>query len=249
VDVAVALSLVAIAATVSWREQMGLERDLALATARALVQLTILSLIVQAVFESLDWSGLVVAGMLGAATWTSGGRLSGVPHRYGRAAIAIAAGTGVSLAVLFGAGVFAFEPQFIIPISGMLIGNAMTATSLAGTRLRDEIADKLTEVEARLALGVSIGEAMRVYTRRAAAMSLIPTIDATKNVGLVFIPGAFVGMILGGASPTEAAKVQLIVMFMLLGAISVTGIVASTLVGRAFMGPGDRVVLPSEPVS
>ncbi len=75
----------------------------------------------------------------------------------------------------------------------------------------------------------------------AAAAALIPTIDSTKNVGLIFLPGAFVGMMLAGASPTEAARVQLVVLFMLLGAVSIAGMLITVLVARAYTAPGERL--------
>jgi UDP-glucose/iron transport system permease protein len=127
----------------------------------------------------------------------------------------------------------------------MLIGNSMTATSLAGNRLRDELADKTAEIEVRLALGVSASEALLPYRRRAVVTGLIPTIDATKNVGLIFLPGAFVGMVLAGESPADAARVQLIVLFMLLGAVAVAGMSATMLVARAFVAPGERLLPPA----
>ena len=147
---------------------------------------------------------------------------------------------------MFGTQAFPFEPQFLIPIGGILIGNCMNATSLAGSRLRDEIVDKTLEVEARLALGVSATEALKPYARRAATTGLIPIIDATKNVGIIVLPGAFVGMILAGASPREAAEIQLVVLFMLLGAVAIAGMTTTLLVARRFVGAGERIVLPSE---
>ncbi len=244
-DVGIALLLVAIALVISRRQKLALERDLLVAVGRALVQLLVVAGVIHLVFEQLGLSGLFLVVMLGAAAWTSSRRLAGVPGALPIAAVAIAAGSFTALAILFGLHAFPLEPQWLIPISGMLFGNAMIATSLAGSRLRDEMSDKTLEVEARLALGVSAHEALSSYARRAVTTSLIPTIDATKNVGLIHLPGAFVGMMLGGATPLEAAKVQLIVLFMLLGAISITAFTAAKLVGRAFIGPGERILLPA----
>jgi putative ABC transport system permease protein len=243
-DVAIALSLVALALIVSLVQQMRLEKDLVIATLRAVVQLAVVAAVIDAVFSHLGWSGLLLIVMLALAAWTSGRRLKGVPNAPWLAAIAIGSSSAVGLAVLFGAGVFDLVPRFVIPIAGMLIGNAMIATSLAGSRVRDEFVDKTLEVEARLALGVRAKEAVQPYTRRAATMALIPTIDTTKNVGLIHLPGAFVGMLLGGASPADAAQVQLVVLFMLLGAIAVAGMLTTILVSRAYIGPGERLVLP-----
>jgi putative ABC transport system permease protein len=74
--------------------------------------------------------------------------------------------------------------------------------------------------------------------------SLIPTVDATKNVGIILLPGIFVGTVLAGGSPAEAAKAQLIILFMLLGAVSIAAMTATYLVARVFLGPGERIVIP-----
>ena len=246
-DLAVVLSLVAIAIVVSVRLRLRVERDLVVAVVRALVQLAIVAAIIEFIFENPPYSALFVVVMAAAASWTAGRRLEGVPHATLVAAAAISVGSAIALAVLFGARVFQLQPQFLIPIAGMLIGNSMNATSVAGRLVRDELTSKTLEIETRLALGVRAREALNTYVRRSVTTSLIPLIDSTKNVGLILLPGAFVGMILGGASPIEAAKVQLIVLFMLLGAVAVVGMITAVLVARAFIGPGERIVLP--PVS
>ena len=241
VDIALSMILVALALGLSLRERLSLERDLLWATGRALVQLGIVAAVITVAFRHLGYAGLFLVVMLVAAAWTSGKRLAGVPRSYRLAATAISLASGVAMIVLFGASIFDFTPRFLIPLGGMLIGNTMNATSLAGVRLRDEILDKRLEIESRLALGVRAREAILPSARRAAAIALLPTIDSTKNVGLIFLPGAFVGVILGGGSPAQAAKVQLIVMFMLLGAVAVAGVVATYLVARAYIAPGERI--------
>ena len=242
--VAVAVILVALAGALSWWQRLRLESELAIATARSLVQLLAVAGVITIIFERFWIAAPAIGFMLVLAAWTSARRLRGVPNAYRLAGASIGLASGVSLVVLFAGRAFAFEPRFLIPVAGMLIGNCMTVTSLAGARLRDEIADKVLEIEARLALGVSARESLRPYARRAASASMIPTIDATKNAGLILLPGAFVGSILGGATPYRAAQVQLIVLFMLLGAIAVASITATTLVSRAFVAPGDRIALP-----
>jgi putative ABC transport system permease protein len=244
IQVAISISLVALAIAVSLWFKLRLERDLMIATVRALVQMVAVAYVIHLVFDSLALTGVGLVVMVTAATWTSARRLKGVPRSFELALISISSGTLVAFAVLFGARVFRLEPQWMIPITGMLIGNTMIVTSLAGARIRDEVVDKTLEVEARLALGVPAKEAMRSYVRRAATSAMVPIVDTTKNVGLIHLPGAFVGMMLGGAPPLEAAKVQLIVLFMLLGAVAVSGITTAILTARAFVAPGERIALP-----
>ena len=243
--IAVALILVILAVVVSRVQRLRLESELAIATVRAMVQLFLVAGVITVVFENFALAIPVLTIMLGLAAWTAGRRLHGVPNARWLAGMSIAVASGISLVVLFAGRAFSFEPRFLIPVAGMLIGNCMTVTSLAGSRLRDELNDKVLEVEARLALGVSARDALEPYARRALSASMIPTIDATKNAGLILLPGAFVGTILGGESPARAAEIQLIVLFMLLGAVAIAGMTATILVGRAFVGPGERIVLPS----
>jgi putative ABC transport system permease protein len=102
----------------------------------------------------------------------------------------------------------------------------------------------VSEIEARLALGVRVADALRGHVRRATINALIPTIDSTKNVGLVFLPGAFVGMMIAGVSPVRAAQLQLVVLFMLLGAVSLAAFIATTMVARIFAAEGERIEVP-----
>lgn len=244
-DVAISLVLVAIGIAISWRFRLGLEKDFVIATIRAIVQLTAVALIVAFVFEHTLYSALFVLVMLGVASFTSARRLRGVPRAGAIATSAIGAGAFATLIVLFGGRALAIEPQFLIPIAGMTIGNCMATVSVAGVRVREEISDKIGEVEARLALGVAARTALEPYVRRAVTVALLPIIDTTKTVGLVTLPGAFTGMLLGGATPIDAAKVQLIVLFMLMGSIAIAGMATALLVTRTFVVEGERIAVPA----
>lgn len=246
-QVAIALGLVLVAVLISWRARLKMEGQIAIASIRALVQLSVLALVIDAVFDEVGWAALALVVMVVAASWTSATRLGGIRQRFPIALNSIVISSGIATVVMFGSQAFPFEPRYLIPLVGITVGNCMTATSLAGSRLRDELIDKAQEVEARLSLGVPASFALRTYVRRAATTGLIPIIDSTKNVGLIVLPGAFVGMILGGASPSEAAEVQLVVLFMLLGAVSVAGMLTTYLVARTFITDGERLEIPRAP--
>jgi putative ABC transport system permease protein len=243
--VVVSLALLGLALVIARLWRLRLETELTVAALRAAVQLGAVVVAIEFVLSSIGLSALLLIVMLGAGAWTSGRRLVGVPASFWVATVAIAAGSAAAGVVLFAGRAFPLEPLYLIPIAGMLIGNSMIATSLAGARLRDEISAHISEIEARLALGATVSEALGRHKVRAVKSSLIPTIDATKNVGIIFLPGAFVGMMLGGESPAEAARVQIVVLFMLLGAVSVAGMVAAMLVARAFTAPVERIVPPA----
>ncbi|MDP8931233.1 MAG: ABC transporter permease [Actinomycetota bacterium] len=235
-----------VAAVISRRRTLGLEAELAVATIRALVQLGAVALVIQAIFDHLGLSGIFVLIMLTAAAWTSARRIPGVPQAPWRAAAAIGGASAVTLLPLFATGAFQLAPRFLIPLSGIVIGGAMKASSLAGLRLSEEVGDGLPEIEARLALGVSARQALQPSLRRSVITALVPAIDQTKNVGLVTLPGAFVGMLLGGASPLEAAQVQLTVLLALLGAEALAATGTGVLVARAVIRAGERIQPPVE---
>lgn len=246
IPVAVGLALVAVAAVVSLRRGLGIERDLAVAVGRALVQLGAVALVIQVIFDHLGLSAGFVGVMLAAAAVTSGRRIKAVPRPVVLAATAIALAAAVALVPLFAVGAFPLTPRYVIPVGGIVIGGAMKATSLAGLRLIEELGDHRDDIDARLALGVSAKAALRPRLRRATTAALVPAIDQTKNVGLVTLPGAFVGMLLGGASPIEAARVQFTVLFALLGAEALAAAVATLLIARVVTQPGERIQVPAQ---
>lgn len=99
----------------------------------------------------------------------------------------------------------------------------------------DEVRDRQLEVEARLALGQPSWQAARPYVRNALRAALIPQIETTKAVGIVFLPGAMTGLILAGVDPVDAVLVQVVVMYLVLGAAATaTTVVAIGLVRRLF---------------
>ena len=243
--VLVAATLVALAIAISHRCGLDLERELAIAAVRATLQLAAVGALVTLVFEHVGLAAGFVAVMLAAAALTSGHRLRGIRRPTAIAGATIALGAGIGLAPLLISGAFELTPRELIPVAGILIGGAMAATSLTGRRLLDDIGESMPAIEARLALGVPARTALYDSSRRAVTTGLIPALDQTKSVGLVTLPGTFVGLVLGGASPAKAASVQLTVLLALLGVEVVAGVVCAALVTRACVLPGERVEPPA----
>jgi putative ABC transport system permease protein len=133
-------------------------------------------------------------------------------------ALPIVVGAAPVVALVLASGAVPLRGAAVIPIAGILIGGAMTATSLAGRRLRDELHHRRGEVEAALALGLVGRDAVLLVGRPVAATALVPALDQTRTVGLVTLPGAFVGVLLGGGSPLQAGAAQLLVLVGLLAA-------------------------------
>jgi putative ABC transport system permease protein len=117
-------------------------------------------------------------------------------------------------------------------MAGILIGGTMTATAQAGRRALDELEARRGEVEAALSLGFLERDARMEIVCPTAGQALVPPMDQTRTVGLVTLPGAFVGMLLGGASPVEAGAVQVLVLLLLLAVETVAVAVMIELVSR-----------------
>ena len=242
VIVAAALAIVAI--VLSRAARLGLERELTVTAVRAAVQLAAVGAVVTLVFEHAGLAAAFVAVMLGTASVTSARRLRGVPQALLRAGAAIAAGAAIGIAPLLLSGAFGTEPRELIPVAGILIGGAMAAASVTGRRLTEHVREDVAGIETRLALGVPVREALSGGVRGAVTTGLVPLLDQTKNVGLVTLPGTFVGLVLGGASPGEAARVQLTVLLALLAVELVAALAVARLVVAGLTAPGERVRVP-----
>lgn len=242
-----AASLLLIASTLGislWR-RLGLEKDVLLATGRALAQLLAVGYVLAIVIDpdqpiAYAWAWLVF--MVAFAAWTVSRRAPEVPGVLPLALVALGASTTVTAAVIFGLGIFPIEARAIVPVGGMMVGNAMTSTVLAGRRIVEEFSDKRAEVEARLALGQPWTDASRPSLRSALRSGMTQQVETTKAVGLVFLPGAMTGLILAGVDPVDAVRVQAAIMFLILGAVAINVVVIGTGVTRRLFTPDHRLV-------
>ncbi len=244
--VGAALILVVAALLISRWQKVGVEGQMLVATVRAFVQLIAIGYALDLIFaaNTPGYILLIMVVMTAIAGYTSGQRGAGVPHATAVALGSIAFGAALTLGLLVLLQVFSFTAQQIIPIAGMVIGNSMTVCSLVMGRLRDEVNARRAEIEAALALGATSRQAAMPHLRRALQSGMIPIVDSTKTVGIIQLPGAMTGMILAGASPLQAVQLQLIVMYMLIGAAAFTGLAATFLTYRQFFTPQHQLVLP-----
>lgn len=247
--IGLALALVAIAALISRWQQADLETDLLTASVRGFVQLIAVGYLLELVFnqDSPLWTTVLLLVMIVIAARTSGRRGKQTPRATWIALASIGVGSVLTLAILVIAGVFDYVPDAIIPIGGMIIGNAMTTASQVMNRMSDDLLEGRNQIESMLALGATSQQASLIQFRRALRNAMIPHIDTTKTVGLIKLPGAMTGMILAGASPLEAVQLQLIVMYMLVGAVTFTGLIAAYLTYRAFF-TGAHQLKPLRPL-
>jgi len=202
------------------------------AIGRAVVQLTVIALLLRGIL-SLPWT---VAGfillMLTTASWTAMGRLRELWHGRRTAVLGVLSGALLTLVVIFGLRLVDFQVRYLVAVGGIIIGNSMSAATLAGRNFLRGSRARKDEIEAWLSLGATPAQAHEAIGREAVRESLLPTLDQTKSTGLVTLPGAFVGALFGGASPATAAQFQLVVLAGIALTMTVTGIVVTRLAGR-----------------
>jgi putative ABC transport system permease protein len=235
-EVAASLALVALAIAVSFWRRAELEQDIAVAVLRSFLQLTAVGYVIQVIFDtdSLWLVAALLGGMVAFGAWTARGRAKAVPGATGAILLALAVAAAVTLGLVLALGVFTAEPRYLVPVGGMVIGNSMTAVAVALNRLADEMHEGRRQIEAMLALGATSFQAARATLARSLRSGMIPLVDSTKTTGIVFFPGTMVGMLVAGAEPVDAVRLQLVLLWVLLGAVALAGLIAVSLGYRGF---------------
>jgi putative ABC transport system permease protein len=193
----------------------------------------VVSLVITAALSHVWLSLLFVLLMFLVATWTSTGRVRVPRRQLGWVGLAIASGIVPVLALVFASGVVPFNGFGIVPVAGIVVGNMMTAATLTGRRAFDELAGHFGTYEAGLAVGLPSPEAAFEVVAPTAREALTPGLDQTRTVGLVTLPGAFIGVLLGGGTPLEAGAAQVLVLVGLMAGQAITAAVLLRLVAAA----------------
>lgn len=213
------------------------------AAARAAIQLAVVSLLIGFVLRSMAWTIAFVALMVIVATATSCRRITGSLGRpAGWLLLPLLGGLVPTVGLTLASTVVPPDPVAVLPIAGILVGGAMSATTLAGKRTADEIESHYGAFEAALAIGLTRRQAVGLLGRPAAALALVPGQDQTRTVGLVTLPGAFVGVLLAGASPTQAGAAQVLVLVALLATQSIAAAITVELVAAARVPIGRKLL-------
>lgn len=215
-----------------------LGRAQVVAAARAVVQLAAVSALVTLAVQSV-WGGAAFAVlMFVVAVWTTTGRV-GVRDCWPWSALAMVAGLAPVLAIVFLSGAAPLNGITIVSLGGIVTGNMMTAHTLAGRRVFAELESTIPQYEAALAIGLPRAEAVGLLIDRVLPEALLPNLDQTRTVGLVTLPGAYIGVLLGGGSPLQAGASQLLVLIGIMAGQSVTVVTLGRLVRLG------RIVPPS----
>lgn len=242
IDLALAAILLAIPSAISIALRLGLVQKLAIATLRTVVQLSLLGLVLVWVFELGRWYlvlPVVLLMFIAAARAAVGRSERRVRGSYGHAFGALVLATSLTVfsvtEVVIGVEPW-YAPQYIIPLVGMMLGNALTGLSLGLDRLLGDLVQRRDAVEARLALGASLWTALLPWMRTAVKTAMVPILNSMTVVGLVSLPGMMTGQILAGASPRDAVSYQILIMFMI---ASVTALAAILLALATYWTLGD----------
>jgi putative ABC transport system permease protein len=248
-EVAASLVLVALAMGVSFWRRTGLENEIAVAVLRSFVQLVAIGYVIQAIFDedSLALVVLLLAVMVVFGAFTARKRAQRVPGAFWPLMAALGTAGATTLGLVIALGVFEATPRYLVPVGGMVIGNAMTAAAVSLNRLGDEMNDRAREIEATLALGATATVAAGPSLRRSLRSGTISVVDQTKTTGLIFFPGTMVGMLLAGADPVDAVRLQMILLWVLLGAVALSALIVTSLAYRNFFTSAHQLREPPEP--
>lgn len=226
-QVGLAALLILVNGAVSVVLKLGMERTLVVASLRTIVQLLLIGLVLDWVFQVDRW--YIVLALLALMTLVAG--ITAAQRSRRRfpgiwlntivsvwAASWIAAAFGL-FAVVRGTASW-YEPQYTIPLVGMVLGNALNGASIGLNSLTETLITRRDHVESALALGATRWEAAREPVRQAVRTGMIPIINAMMVVGLVSLPGMMTGQLLSGTAPMEAVKYQIVIMFLIASAVA-----------------------------
>ncbi len=241
-DLALAATLIIVNGTISWAFSLGLERSLAIAAVRMLLQLALAALVLKFIFaqSSPAWTvllGLIMVVAAGIEVVSRQHRRIGGWEAWGfSTATLLFIGTTITalgVGVIIGPDPW-YAPRYMLPILGMVLGNTMTAMSLVLDTFTQAASRERTAIEARLALGAHRFEALSGVLHIALRTGMMPMLNSMATTGIVALPGMMTGQILAGIDPVDAAKYQVVIMFL---------IASATALGSFFGGVGALLLL------
>ncbi|AVZ29610.1 ABC transporter permease [Nodularia spumigena] len=248
VDLAIAVGLMAGAIGLSAWEKLGLELNLVTATGRTILQLLVLGYVLDFIF-ALDnvWGVLAILAVIITITAiVARNRISPkiplvLPLVWG----AIFISTAVT--VLYANFLIIqpdrwYEPRYVIPLAGIVLGNAMNAAAIAGERLVSTMNSQSVEIETHLSLGATPEQAVSQYRKAAIRAAFLPTLNQMTLVGMVAIPGITTGQLLAGIRPIDAVSYEILIIFMVAASNLLTTILVTRGLYRQFFNSAAQLV-------
>lgn len=228
--------LLFIAFSIDYKEGIGLGKDIIIAGVRAVVQLFLVGFVLTYVFEvNNDFLTLaMVLLIIFNASYNAHSSSEGIPNSFMVSVLSIGIGTTFALSIMVLSGVIEWTPMQMIPITGMVASNSMTALNVVYRSLKTQFKDRRQEVLEKIALGATPKQASKSILRDSIQTGMAPPIERTKTVGLVSLPGMMSGLIISGIDPSQAIRYQIVVMFMLISVAAISSFIASYMVYRSF---------------
>ncbi|MBD2213528.1 iron export ABC transporter permease subunit FetB [Nostoc linckia FACHB-104] len=219
-DLAIAIGLMSIAVGLSAWEKLGLELNLVFATGRTILQLLVLGYVLDFIFAVNNvWGVLaILVIMLTITAIVARNRISQklplvLPWVWGSIFVSTALTVLYSIFLIIQPERW-YEPRYIIPLAGVVLGNAMNAAAIAGERLVNTINSSHLEIETHLSLGATPQQAITQYRKEAVRAGLMPTLNQMMLIGMVALPGITTGQLLGGVQPPDAVSYEILLLFM-----------------------------------
>ncbi|KEI55359.1 membrane protein [Enterococcus faecium UC7256] len=236
--------LLIVALLIDYKEKLGLGNDIFIAGIRAVVQLFLIGYVLSYVLR-VDNNFLTLAMVLFIvfnASYNAHTRSEGINRSFKISTTAIGVGTALLLILVF-SGVIDWTPSQIVPITGMIASNAMTAIGVTYRSLNSKFTDQRQQVLEKLALGANKKQASMSIVRESVKTGMASSIDRTKTVGLVSLPGMMSGLIFAGIDPVQAIRYQIVVMFMLISVTAISSFIASYMAYREFYNNRSQLII------
>ncbi|GAC1582379.1 MAG: iron export ABC transporter permease subunit FetB [Sphingomicrobium sp.] len=250
-DLALAASLVLVDVGLSIALKLGLHRSFAIAAVRMTVQLAAIGFVLRFIFQLANPAatlGVVLVMALIAAREVAvrpKQRLQGFGS-YIVAVLSVAVPTILTVALALATAIRPspwFDPRYLVPLAGIVLGNVLNASSITLDGVLGGAEREREAIEARLALGTSYWVAIGPTLREAMRRGLVPVINQMSAAGLVTLPGIMTGQIIAGMDPIEAAKYQILLMFLLSGGSGIAVVACGYLAARRLTDDRERLRL------
>ncbi|MBD3177012.1 MAG: iron export ABC transporter permease subunit FetB [Armatimonadia bacterium] len=233
-------ALIVLTIGISFWRGLGEEKDLTIAAIRCTVQLLVMGLVLRYLFDLEEWYLVLplVLLMIAIASWESYQRVKKpVRGTLWVIGVCVFIATGLSVSYLTQVVIRVetwYDPQYLIPLAGMILGQAVNGAAISAERLTGAIRDNVGDIEAYLAMGAPPRRACRKHLRDAVHAGLIPTVSAMMVAGIVKLPGMMTGQILAGADPFDATLYQIVIYFALTFMAGITAMMVVEILYRRF---------------
>lgn len=238
-------SLVVVGIFISYKEKLGTWKEILYSISRAIIQLIAIGYVLTYLFEannSIVTLAMVIVIVFNAS-WNAHKRSNNIPNSLKISLVSMSISTFLTLGVLVLAGSIKFIPSQIVPIAGMICGNAMTTIGLCYRNLNSLFRDQRQQILEKLSLGASPKQASISILREAIKAGMQPSLDSAKTLGIVSLPGMMSGLMFAGTMPLTAIMYQIMVTFMLIATTSISSYIASFLAYREFFSKSQQLLV------